>query len=270
MPRWAVTPYYDHDGVTIYHGDCREVVSAIQPGSVSLVVTSPPYNQMTGHTKPPSGMYKDSHAGAGFFRAWAERGYSDDMNEQEYVVWQNTLFADLGAVCRDDASLFYNHQVRWRDGECLHPVQWFTPDGWRMRQEIIWNRGGGMMFNARMFVRFDERILWFVRGDTWKWNQSLVGLSTIWNVARQQQQQQQQGKLHPVAFPVELPARCIAAVTDPGDTVIDPFMGSGTTLVAAKSLGRRAVGIEIEERYCEVAAKRLSQAVMPLDAGRAS
>ena len=260
-----MTPYYEHAGITIYHGDCREVVNDIQPGSVSLVVTSPPYNQMTEHAKPPSGMYKNSDAGAGFFRAWKERGYSDDMSEPEYVVWQNTLFAEIGAACRDDASLFYNHQVRWRDGECLHPVRWFTPGGWRMRQEIIWNRGGGMMFNARMFVRFDERFLWFVRGDTWKWNQAVVGLSTIWNVAREQQQQ---GKLHPVAFPVELPSRCIAAVTDAGDTVLDPFMGSGTTLVAAKYAGRRAIGIETQERYCEIAAKQLAQEITPLQQKR--
>lgn len=72
------------------------------------------------------------------------------------------------------------------------------------------------------------------------------------------------GKKHPVAFPKELPARCIAAASNHGDVVFDPFMGSGTTLVAAKQLGRRAIGIELEEKYCEIAVQRLAQEVLPL------
>ena len=81
-------------------------------------------------------------------------------------------------------------------------------------------------------------------------------MGTVWNIAREQQQQ---GKLHPVAFPSAIPARCIAAASVPGDIILDPFMGSGTTLLAAKSSQRRAIGIEVEERYCEIAAKRLAQ-----------
>lgn len=253
-----MTPYYqdDRNGITIYHGDCREVAGALEPGTIDLIVTSPPYNQMSSCESEPSGLWAESQGGKGFVRAWKDRGYRDDVPEAEYQETQNALFASLSAACAGDASLFYDHQLRWRDGECLHPVKWFRPNGWRMRQEIIWNRGGGMMFNARMFVRFDERLLWFVRSEKWKWNQSSVGLGTIWNVAREQQQQ---GKLHPVAFPAEIPKRCIAAASGIGDTVLDPFMGSGTTLRAAKDLGRKAIGIEIEERYCEIAAKRLAQ-----------
>jgi site-specific DNA-methyltransferase (adenine-specific) len=67
------------------------------------------------------------------------------------------------------------------------------------------------------------------------------------------------GKPHPVSFPVTMPARAISAVTNRNDIVLDPFMGSGTTLRAAKDMGRRAIGIEIEERYCEIAAKRMAQ-----------
>ena len=111
------------------------------------------------------------------------------------------------------------------------------------------------MMNARMFCRFDERILWFVRGS-WKWNQDAVGYGTVWNIARAQQQQ---GKIHPVGYPQDIPGRCIQASTEPGDLVLDPFMGGGTTLRAAKDLGRRAIGIELEEKYCQLAADRMAQ-----------
>lgn len=253
-------PYYQHAGITIYHGDCREVVSHI--ADVDCVVTSPPYNTLSGIPVKASGLWARSSGGQKFVEALAENGYPDDEDEGEYQSEQSGLFAVIRGVCRPTASLFYNHQIRWRDGVLLHPAVWFQPNGWTLRQEIVWDRGGGMMFNARMFVRFDERILWFVASDAWKWNQECVGLSTIWRFARIQQQQ---GKQHPVEFPETLPRNCIGATTDTGDLVLDPFMGSGTTLVAAKRLGRNAIGIDREERYCEIAAKRLAQRALPLE-----
>ena len=254
-----MTPYYESGGITIYHGDCRDVLPTLE--RVDCTVTSPPYNQIGVLPTKGTGLWGQSRGGAGFLRAWQESGYSDTMDEYEYQEWQRDVFSQIAAISAPTGSLFYNHQLRWRDGKCLHPLAWFYPTDWYLRQEIIWDRAGGMMLNARMFVRFDERILWFVRGQTWKWNQECVGLGTVWRVARAQQQQ---GKEHPVAFPLEIPKRCIAAATDPGDLILDPFMGSGTTLRAAKDLGRRAIGIELEERWCEVAAKRLSQEVLAL------
>jgi site-specific DNA-methyltransferase (adenine-specific) len=255
-------PYYEDEkaGIVIYHGDCRDVIDALP--IVDCIVTSPPYNQMSSLTATPSGTWAQSTGGAGFVQKWIEHGYTDDMPEAEYQQWQRDVFAALIGRASVTASLFYNHQIRWRDGECVHPVDWFKPEGWALRQEIVWDRAGGMMMNARMFCRFDERILWFVREATneWQWNQASVGHGTIWRIAREQQQQ---GKEHPVEYPKEIPARCIAATTDAGDIVLDPFMGSGTTLRAAKDLGRKAIGIEIEERYCEIASKRLSQEVLP-------
>jgi DNA modification methylase len=253
-----VTPYYDKDGIKIYLGDCRDVLSMLS--GVNCVVTSPPYNLMAGHQKPPTGMYRQSHGGLGMIQAWQENGYEDDKSEDVYQDEQIGIFNQVADACANDASLFYVHQLRWRDGKCLHPVIWFNPSKWGLRQEIIWDRGGGMMFNARMFTRFEERILWFVRGTRWKWNQSSIGHGTVWRVARKQQQQ---GKSHPAAYPDAIPQRCILATTEPGDTVLDPFMGSGTTLVAAKLEGRKAIGIELDERYCEIAAKRLAQGVLP-------
>lgn len=237
---------------TLYLADCREVIPHLS--DIACIVTSPPYNQMENVGKNPSGLWADKAGGLGFVQKWAENGYTDDLPEGVYQSEQRSLFGVLASVCRDDASLFYNHQLRWRDGECLHPVEWFKPPSWKLRSEIIWDRAGGMMFNARMFCRFDERILWFVRGKKWKWNQDSVGLGTIWRIPRAQ------NKEHPVAFPVDLPARCIAATTDPGDIILDPYSGSASTGVAAVKSGRRYVGIEREEKYFDIACRRIEDA----------
>lgn len=234
---------------TLYLGDCRDVLPSLP--CVDLVMTSPPYNQL-GERMPdkPSGIWKDM--GRGFLDSVNSRGYADDVPEEEYQRRQNELFSSINVSA--SASLFYNHQCRWRDGNLLHPVHWFKPDGWSLRQEIIWDRAGGMMFNARMFCRFDERILWFSRNGEHQWNQECVGLGTIWRIPRET------NKDHPVSYPVEIPGRCIGAATTVGDTVLDPYAGSGTTGVAALKMGRRFIGIEIDPRYFEIACRRVELA----------
>lgn len=240
--------------VKLYLGDCLDILPTLAAGSVELIVTSPPYNQLGSRIpEKPSGLWSKSQGGKAFVEAINQNGYADDMPEAEYQEWQNKIFAACLDLTTPTGSLFYNHQIRWRDGLMLHPVTWFRPDGWQLRQEIIWDRAGGMMMNAKMFVRFDERILWFDKGKH-KWNQELVGHGTIWRIAREQ------NKEHPVAFPVQIPARCIAAATDPGDTVLDPFMGSGTTGVAAVLQGRNFIGIEKDPGYFAIAQRRIEQA----------
>ncbi len=234
---------------TLYLGDCLKILPTL--GKVDAVVTSPPYNTLGGIPDQPTGMWAQSDGGAAWVEALRERGYADSMSEDVYVPWQNKIFALINAT--DDCSLFYNHQLRWRDGCVSHPIQWFAPVGWTLRQEVVWDRGGGMMFNARMFCRFDERILWFVR-DKWTWNQDHAGLGTVWRINKEQH------KEHPVSFPVEIPRRCIGAATAVGDSVLDPFMGSGTTGVACAKLGRSFIGIEIEPKYFDIACKRIEDA----------
>lgn len=236
---------------TVYLGDSREIVQSLN--GVACVVTSPPYNQL-GATAKPSGLWKANSFGNAVTQDWAEKGYFDSLTETEYQIEQNKIFADIAAACNHDASLFYNHQLRWRNGDCLHPAIWFHPENWRMRTEVIWDRGGGMMLNARMFCRYDERILWFVRGKKWKWNQDQVGLGTVWRISVAQ------NKDHPVAFPVEMPLRCIMATTDLGDVVLDPYSGSASTGVAAVTTGRKYIGIERDEKYFDLGCRRLEQA----------
>jgi len=233
----------------LWHGDCREVLPLLPP--CQCVVTSPPYNTLAGIPAKTTGSWAAGDGGGSWIGALSNNGYADDLPEHEYVAAQNLIFSMVNAA--PNASLFYNHQIRWRDGVVSHPVEWFKPSGWNLRQEIIWDRGGGMMFNARMFCRFDERVLWFVR-DAWQWNQDFVGFGTIWRINKAQ------NKEHPVAYPVELPMRCIGATTQPGDLVLDPFSGSASTGIAAMTLGRRFVGIERERKYFDIACERISRA----------
>ena len=233
----------------LWHGDCREVLPGL--AAANLVMTSPPYNTLSSIPSKGSGMWGETIGGAGFVESLALNGYEDSMPEHQYTAEQNAIFAGINVTM--DASLFYNHQQRWRDGVLSHPVDWFKPGGWALRQELIWNRGNGMMFNARMFVRFDERVLWFTRGR-WKWNQEMVGHGTVWKIPPQQ------NKPHPVAFPVEVPLRCIGAASDVGDIVLDPYMGSATTGEAAAMLGRRFIGIERERKYFDIACERIRRA----------
>lgn len=252
-------PYYQDDHVTIFHGDCRDVLTSMAPTG-ACVVTSPPYNTLgTRVATPGTGML----AGSGWLAKVNAVGYADDMTEDAYTEWQQQVAAVLSDACKPGASFFYNHKVRYRGGSPVHPIDIVrTFADWHLKQEIIWARDGGIAFNARMFCPSDERIYWLTKpGAKYTWNQSSACDFTVWKM-----RQEIGVSGHPCPYPIDLPTRCIAATTVPGDTVIEPFLGSGTTLRAAKSLGRKAIGIELDERYCEIAAKRCAQEVLDFGA----
>lgn len=254
-----MTPYYDDGKCVIYHGDCREILPLVE--GVDLIVTSPPYNQLGSRIPPRGSGFKAKDL---WTRRIASSGYADDLSEVEYLQWQGVVAALCFQSSRVGASFFYNHKVRYREGEPVHPIDLVRGfSGWTLRQEIVWSRPGSMVQNARMFPPSDERIYWMVKpGAPWTWNLEANEWSSVWrmNPARAQSMTD-----HPCPFPLGLATRPILATTNAADLVLDPFMGSGTTLRAAKDLGRRAVGIEIEERFCEIAATRLGQEVLPME-----
>jgi len=264
-------PYWQEPGITIYCGDAAEIIPHLS--DVQTVVTSPPYNQLgdldgsrvsglwAGKGNYERGVHTRHNTWA---QKWEQHGYEDTRTEIEYQADQIRLANALAKVTTPTASLFYNHQCRWRNKTLLHPVQWFTPDGWNLRQEIIWARTGGMMLNARMFNRTDERILWFVKPHGWEWNQDSVGHGTVWKMNQTLNMNPSANTSHPVAFPIGLPQRAIAATTQPGQLILDPYMGSGTTLKAAKQLGRPAIGIDIKPEYCDIAIQQLAQQTLDL------
>lgn len=239
------------DGITLIHGDCREVLPSL--GGVDCVCTSPPYNQLGSRMpKNPSGMHKETK----WVDNTRETCYADDMDEDAYQAFIRSVLVACFQCTTPSASLFFNHKCRWRNKELLHPIGLVSGfRGWKLRQEIIWRRAGSTTLNARMFAPNDERIYWLIRNENnWVWNQESAKLLSVWDVA-----QDANPNGHPCPYPLEIPKRCIAATTCESSVVLDPFCGSGTTVVAAKQLGRKSIGVELEERYLEMAANRLRQ-----------
>lgn len=125
------------------------------------------------------------------------------------------------------------------------------PDALPIRQVIIWDRGSGFNRQKTYFVPAHEWLL-LIAKPAFRTNTRSV--DDVWRIPFET------GGEHPAPFPLALAQRAVGS-TDAA-VVLDPFAGSGTTLVAAKSLGRKAIGIELTERYCEIAAKRLAQGVL--------
>lgn len=249
-----MTPYYEQDGITIYHGDCRDVLPTLR--DVPLVVTSPPFNK-TGH----EGKVRKPHQRDAWKRRRFDYGeFDDNMNEQAYQDWQVEIIGLIARSLTEGGSLFYNHKLRIVDFKATHPMTWLAKTDLALAQEIIWDRSSGPNVDPVRFYPHTERIYWLFKGERPRlFNAEAAKFKEIWTLTPDY------GNPHPAPFPLTVASRCIVACSELGDMVFDPFMGSGTTLRSAKDLGRRAIGIELEERYCEIAAKRLQQSVLPFD-----
>ena len=231
-------PYYQDDAVVIYNADCRDILPLIPDKSIDLVPTSPPYNITTGK------------GGAWQIDDW----YDDSLPEDEY---QKRQIAILNELYRVASCVCYNHKIRQRGNLALHPLAWIFQTKWLLFQEIIWNRGSTHNHCGNYFYPIDERIFILVK-DAGAITITNRGLSTIWRINFEI------NSPHPAPFPELLPAKVISSIT-PANMILDPFLGSGTTAYCAKKLGRKCIGIELEEKYCEIAARRCSQTVMNLE-----
>lgn len=233
-------------------GDSTEAadVARVMGGErARIVVTSPPYNQNLDAFKP-SGMQKESTA----FVDRMASSYYDSLPEDEYQSQQVALLEMLPQFMMNDGSIFYNHKVRYREKEIVSPITWLSKLSYPIRQEIIWDRGSSITLNARMFIPADERIYWLRVGDNFIFNDEIEikSWSTVWDIAAHNDVSIS------AAYATEIPLRCIRAASRPDDCVLEPYSGSGTTLVACEQTGRRGRAIEIEAKYVAVALERLS------------
>ena len=239
-----MTPYYDHAGITIYHGDCREILPHLP--KVDLVLTDPPY---------ASGARRDAERqvrGAMLRSLEDEDWFShDSMTAWGFGWFLRSTLHQLRSQLSEGAHVYIF--TDWRMTPTVYGMA--EACGYRVNHCLVWDKshyGMGAYWRNQheniVFASLGTPSEMLNRGMG-----SVLRFPGVSPVTRK----------HPTEKPAELIIEILGAV--PGDLILDPFMGSGTTLLAAKQLGRRAIGIEIEEKYCEIAVKRLAQEILPLE-----
>lgn len=225
-------------------GDSLEILKQIPDESLDLAVTSPPYNlkNSTGN-----GM-KDGRGGkwssAALLNGYAT--YDDNMPHDEYAAWQRDIITETMRILKPTGAFFYNH--KWRVQGGLIQNRQDIVGSFPVRQIIIWQRSGGINFNKGYFLPTYE-VIYMITKPEFKLAPKANAYGDVWQFS------QEFNNKHPAPFPVSLVDRIISS-TD-ATTVIDPFMGSGTTAIAAKQQGRNFIGIDIAEEYCELARERV-------------
>lgn len=249
-------PYYADDLVTLYHGRCEDMLPTLP--AVDLIVTSPPYN-LGASPSADFGHYKRGQDTAGGARKWGGVGragisygaHNDAMDPAEYERWQRSVLTACWEGLTDRGAIYYVHKPRVQADTLWTPLT-LNP-GLPVRQILFWARSGGVNFGTTHYLPTTEWIIIFAKSGFRLRDRGASGVGDIWRIPQRPSE-------HPAPFPVGIPARAIETTVP--RAVLDPFAGSGTTLVAAKAAGIPAIGIEIEERHCELAATRLSQGVL--------
>jgi len=207
-------PYYQDDAVTIYHGDCREILPHLEP--VDLVLTDPPYGiAWKGHPASDVSWNTIANDESGEVALWLLR-----------QIPETTSIVMFGAI---NFAYGLPSHGRW----------------------ICWDKR--LTENADKMLGSAFELAWMNKSS---------GFDQMFRVLHGGVVNKNGGKrVHPTEKPITLMGQIISRLYPEATLILDPFMGSGTTLRAAKDLGRKAIGIELEEKYCEIAAKRMKQEV---------
>lgn len=261
MDKVRITSEFDQTAdFILYEGDCLDLLPRIPDGFVKLVVTSPPYNL----GKP----------------------YESRLALDEYLAQQRMaieecvrVLDDRGSICWQVGNYVDNGKIVPLD-IVLYPI--FASLGLHLRNRIVWHFGHGLHASKRFSGRY-EVILWFTKGDEYTFSLDAVRVpqkypkkkyfkgpkrgqlsgnplgknpSDIWEIPNVKANHVEK-TIHPCQFPVELIERLVLSMTDEGDWVLDPFIGVGTTAIAALMHNRRAIGADLVPEYVEVAKERI-------------
>lgn len=241
----ASRPYYDDGTVTLYCGDCLDVLPGLPPSSVDAVVTDPPYS--SGGRRENARSVRKSMVRTMTDDEWI----AGDAMSTAGFVWTMRAMASRAKVSMKRGAHLLAF-IDWR----MYPNLAGALESVDLRQHptLVWDKASIGM--GAIFRNQHEWIAHFSWGSPADPARRDVG-----NVLRVPKVLDGD---HPTEKPVGLMSLLVSVVTQPEGTVLDPFAGSGSTLVAARNLGRKAIGVELDERYCEIIAKRLAQDCLDL------
>lgn len=230
-----MTPYYQDDSCTIYHGDSRKVLPELTANCSDLMVTDPPYGMD--------------------FQSNRRMDKLDKIEGDDGSLDVPAALAQALRCLRRGRHVYIFGRFDLSELPLCSPA------------ELIWDKEIVGTGNLELpWATSHENITFAVyeisKANREKGYGNLAARMRRGSVIRCQRMQSGQVKNHPTEKPVPLLRQLIESSSVWGETVLDPFMGSGSTLVASRLEGRKAIGIEIEERYCEIAAKRLAQEVL--------
>ncbi|PZF56893.1 site-specific DNA-methyltransferase [Curtobacterium sp. MCBD17_034] len=255
-------PAYERDGVLIYQGDSLELLRKLPSSWLDSTVTSPPYN--------------------------IGKEYETKLDLQEYLQWVESWAVEIGRISSESAHFWLNLgyvEVKGQGRAVPLPYLLWDKVPFYLRQEVVWAYGAGTT-TSRAFAPRNEKFLWYVKDpDSYYFdldsvrdpdvkypNQRKNGKlkcnplgknpGDVWNIPKVTSGRQRASKErmpHPAQFPEAVIERIILSTTRPGDVVLDPFLGSGTTAAVAGRLGRRSVGFELRSDYLGTAIQRLDR-----------
>lgn len=253
-------PSFCENGLLIYRGDCVELMSRLPPQIVDLTVTSPPYN--------------------------IGKEYEEVRDLDDYIAWSEKWIGNVHRVTGPAGAFWLNLgyvSVDQRAKAIPLPYLLWQKIPFFLLQEVVWNYGAGVACK-RMFSPRNEKFLWYVKDmDRYTFNLDEVrdpnvkypnskkngrircnphgkNPTDVWQIPKVtsgENRSSQERTPHPAQFPAAVIERIILACSEPGDLVLDPFMGSGTVAQVALATGRTVVGFEIEERYVGICRSRI-------------
>lgn len=244
--------FFKYKNITVYNEDILKITS-IKSSSVDLIITSPPYNVDIHYNSHNDNVSYDKYLE--FTEKWLKKCLELTKNDGRFCLnipldknkgGQQSVYADITTIAKS-VGWQYHSTIIWNEGNISRRTAWGSWLSARAPYVIA-----PVEVIVILYKKYWKKISGSGKSDIAK-NEFLEWTSGVWNFSGESKKKVG----HPAPFPIELPRRCIKLFSFVGDTVLDPFLGSGTTLIASLLLNRKGIGVEIDKTYCELAVKRL-------------